>query len=495
MLTYHDVMTADFGGLSAAADKWQDTANELAKVEKRYRDSVEKITMDRAWLGESANAARANFAATRYEYEAAQTQAKATAVLLRNAHAQFTELKKQLESSRADAVKAGMKVSEQGHVSYDYDRLSAQERGTALNHPGHAKEIQTAVQSWQDHLRDRVTFVDDADKDLKRDLEAVVKDAGGDKRDATAGGFNGDAGKIAASDDQAKKVRTELASVVEMKDNETLDDYLKRLQREGITRLTGSEQLGKTITAYLAGTGKAVMVAQALYASGMWSHKLHKYLKTGVPMSAPGTLAARVVNPRLASAQPGSLLSRVPPNLARAMYGSDLAAEFGAYWRTRTNEYVIPKAHQANLVTAAKNGGLGQAAKAAGWMRGMTVVGSAGATIYGVANLATYNTDMIKANPDKFATDLTGTAFNASMTALAVAPNPVTAGLAIGTGVAYLGATAWENREAIMNAGREAAEWTGKTAEKIGDGVSKGLDKVGDGIASGAKKIFNNPFD
>ncbi|MGW1975453.1 hypothetical protein [Streptomyces sp. NPDC001889] len=493
MLTYHDVMTADFGGLSAAAEKWQETAREFAKVEKRYRDSVEKITMERAWLGESANAARANFAATRYEYEAAQTQAKATATLLRNAHTELTELRKQLESSRADAVKAGMKVSEQGHVSYDYDRLSAQERGTAMNHPGHAKEIQTAVQSWQDHLKERVKAVDEADKDLKKDLEAVVKDTGGDRRDATAGGFNGDAAKVAAADDQARRVRTELASAIEMKDNETLDDYLKRLQREGITRLTGSEQLGRVITAYLAGTAKAGMVAQALYTSGMWSFKLAKYLRRPDPMNAPGTMVGKFVNTRLAAAQPGSLLSKVPPGAARFLYGSDLAAEFGAHMRR--GDYFIPKAHQANLATVAKNGGLGQAARAAGWVRGAGVVGGAAATVYGVANLATYNTDMIKANPDKFATDLTSTAFSASMTALTVAPNPVTAGLAIGTGVAYLGATAWENREAIGDAVGDAAEWTGKTAEKIGDGVSKGLDKVGDGIASGAKKIFNNPFD
>ncbi|MFI2212361.1 hypothetical protein [Streptomyces sp. NPDC020141] len=493
MLTYHDVMTADFGGLTAAADKWQEAAEEFGKVEKRYRDSVEKITMDRAWLGDSANAARANFAATRYEYEAAQTQAKATATLLRNAHSELTELKKQLESSRAEAVKAGMKVSEQGNVTYDYDRLSAQERGTAMNHPGHAQEIQTAVQSWQDHLKDRVKFVDDADKDLKKDLEAVVKDAGGNKKDATAGGFNGDAGKVAAADDQAKKVRTELASVIDMKDNETLDDYLKRLQREGITRLTGSEQVGKAITAYLAGTAKVGMVLKALSTVVMWSGKLGKYAFRPNPMNAPGTMTGKFVKTRLAAAQPGSLLSKVPPNAARFMYGSDFAAEFGAHMRQ--GNYFIPPSHQANLATVAKNGGLGQAAKAAGWVRGAGVVGGAAATIYGVANLTTYNTDMIKANPSKFATDVTSTAFNASLTALAVAPNPVTAGLAVGTGIAYLGATGWENRKEIMDAAGAAADWTGKTADKIGDGVSKGLDKVGDGIASGAKKIFNNPFD
>ncbi|MEV3870489.1 hypothetical protein [Streptomyces sp. NPDC049906] len=491
MLTYDDVMTADFTSLSGAADKWQETAEEFAKVEKRYRESVSRVAMGPAWMGVSADAARANFPATLYEYEAAQTQAKATASLLRNAFSEFTELKKQLVSARDDAVKAGMNVSARGQVSYDYDRLAAEERSTALNHPAHAQQIQAAVQSWRDHLQACVKLVDDADRDLKRDLEAVVKDKGGNKNDATVGGFNGDADTIAASDDRARQIRTRLAAVMEMKDDETLDDYLKRLQREGITRLTGSEQLGKTITSFLAGTAKASMVAQALYASGMWSYKLNKYFTEYKPMNAPGTLVASKVNAQLAAARPGSLLSKVPPGLARFMYGSDLAAEFGAHVRPHSGTYFIPKAHQANLVTVAKNGGLGQAAQAAGWVRGAGGVFSAGATVYGVANLATYNTEMIKANPDKFATDLTSTAFNASMTALVVAPNPVTAGLAVGTGVAYLGATAWEHREAIG----DAAEWTGRKAAEVGKGVSEAVDDVKEGIASGAKKLFSNPFD
>src|ERR1044072_7888983 len=116
MLTYHDVMTIDFGKLSTAADKWNSMAGEFAKVEKRYRDSVQKITLGDGWQGESANAASMNFAATRYAYQAAQIQAKATATLLGNAHAQFVELKEQLETARADAIKAGMRVSEQGNV-------------------------------------------------------------------------------------------------------------------------------------------------------------------------------------------------------------------------------------------------------------------------------------------------------------------------------------------------------------------------------------------
>ncbi|MFD4589094.1 hypothetical protein [Streptomyces sp. NPDC058434] len=42
-------MTTDFGRLSIAADTWKSMAEEFAKVEKRYRDSVQKITLGDGW--------------------------------------------------------------------------------------------------------------------------------------------------------------------------------------------------------------------------------------------------------------------------------------------------------------------------------------------------------------------------------------------------------------------------------------------------------------
>ncbi|MGT2530422.1 hypothetical protein ACU4GG_27535 [Streptomyces nojiriensis] len=107
MLTYYEVMTTDLGLLTAAADKWESMAGEIKKVEDRYGDSVQKITMGQNWTGISAGVAHTNFAATRYEYSAAQIQAKAIAGLLRDAHGQFTDLKNRLETARD---KAGVPV-------------------------------------------------------------------------------------------------------------------------------------------------------------------------------------------------------------------------------------------------------------------------------------------------------------------------------------------------------------------------------------------------
>jgi hypothetical protein len=480
MLTYHEVMSTDFKKLSSAADKWQSMAEEFGKVEKRYRDSIEKITLDDSWQGESATAAGMNFAATRYEYQAAQTQAKATATLLRNAHQQFTELKQKLEDARANAVKEGMKVSEQGNVSYDTERATPAERAALRNDPDFAKGVRESEQSWADYIKSCVKAVDDADKDLQKDLEAVVKDSGGGKNDGTTGGFNGDAAAVAQADDKQRRDRMDLSSFA-MRDDETLDDWLARIQRDGVEKLTGNKQLADLLAGVQKGTVTAGAFALALGTSVKSGFKLFQYLKDGKRVTAPGTFLTSRINERMMLAGANSVWSKLPPNLVSALTGSEEAAAFGGYL-TKNNRYFIPTAAETNLARVAQQGGLANAAKAAGWIRGAGVVGSAAATVYGVANLATYNTDMIKADPSKFATDLSGTAFNASLTALAVAPNPITAGVAIGTGLVYGGCLIWDNREAIGDGLEKAGDWVGDRAEDLGSG----LKKVGSAL---------NPFD
>ncbi|MFF3730461.1 hypothetical protein ACFYXM_09115 [Streptomyces sp. NPDC002476] len=191
MLTYHDVMTTDLSQLTTAAGKWDEMAAEIKKVADRYKDSVQKITIGPSWLGVTAQAAHTNFAATQYEYTAAQAEAKAIASLLRDAHEDFVRLKKNLESKRAEAVKAGMRISEGGVVSYDYDRLTDAERSAIRHDPDSAESIRTAVSSWSEALDACVKAVNDADQGVKIALDAVTKDGYGDKNDETLGiGFN-----------------------------------------------------------------------------------------------------------------------------------------------------------------------------------------------------------------------------------------------------------------------------------------------------------------
>ncbi|MFK0042865.1 DUF6571 family protein [Streptomyces sp. NPDC090741] len=187
-------MTTDLGLLMAAADKWESMAGEIKKVEVRYGDSVQKITMGQNWSGVSAGVAHTNFAATRYEYSAAQIQAKAIAGLLRDAHGQFTDLKNRLETAREKAIAAGMIVSEQGDVSFDYAKLTPSERSAYQHDPDGKAEVQKAVTKWQQHLDDCVKVVSEADQGVKIALDAVGvdsnKDAFGKGNDETYNGFN-----------------------------------------------------------------------------------------------------------------------------------------------------------------------------------------------------------------------------------------------------------------------------------------------------------------
>lgn len=191
---YHEAMTTDLGLLSTAAGKWDSMAGELKKVETRYGESVQKITLGPNWSGASAGTAHTSFKATRYEYTAAQSQAKAIASLLRDAHEGFTDLKKKLESARDDAVAAGMTVSEQGRVAFDYARLTPAERSAYHHDPDGQKSIGEAVTKWQKHIDDRVTAVCELDGQVRAALSAAVvdsnRDAFGKGADETLGGFN-----------------------------------------------------------------------------------------------------------------------------------------------------------------------------------------------------------------------------------------------------------------------------------------------------------------
>ncbi|MEU5715308.1 hypothetical protein AB0G71_05875 [Streptomyces sp. NPDC020403] len=210
-------MTTDLGLLTTAASTWDSMAAELNKVETRYGETVQQISTGPSWSGVSAGVARTNFAATRYEYSAAQIQAKAIASLLRDAHELFTDLRKKLESARDDAIAAGMTVSEQGYVAFDYSRLTPAERSAYHHDPDGQKIIRESVATWTQHIDDRVKAVSEADRSVKTALAAAVvdsnKDAFGKGNDATFNGFNahpvGDLAKAGAPGADESKTKTD----------------------------------------------------------------------------------------------------------------------------------------------------------------------------------------------------------------------------------------------------------------------------------------------
>lgn len=190
MPSYHEVMTTDLSTLTTAAKKWDDMAASFKTLEGQYKRDVHGISLGGPdWRGLSANAANERFDITLKEIQAAQTEAKAVASLLRDAHSQFSELKAAVKKARKEAHDAGMDVSDQGVCRFDYKRASASAAKAARNDPG-LPELEA---SWSEHIRKAVEAVDEADAGVKISLEAVVIDS--DLGDGTLNGFNAQARK------------------------------------------------------------------------------------------------------------------------------------------------------------------------------------------------------------------------------------------------------------------------------------------------------------
>lgn len=206
MPTYHEIMTTDLGTLTKAATSWDGTAKKLHGQEVAYKRDVHGITTGTGWQGVSVVAANQQFDITLREFQFAQAEAKAIAALLRDAHTQYVDLKRKLKDARDEAIQAGMKVSDQGVVTYDYEKLTESERNALHHDPDYQQSVQKAVGSWQDRVDRAVHAVDDADKGVEVAFKGVVLDS--DITDGTMNGFNGK-----ASGDIEKYEADELADI------------------------------------------------------------------------------------------------------------------------------------------------------------------------------------------------------------------------------------------------------------------------------------------
>ncbi|MGW0645244.1 hypothetical protein [Streptomyces badius] len=226
MPSYHEIMTTDLSCLTKAADKWTEMAGEFNKRERQYEKDVHGITLGQTWVGLSASAANASFGITLNEYRAAQAEAKAIASLLRDAYTQFTEFKGKLQTARSGAVKAGMKVSEAGRVSFDTETLSEGARSAYHHDPDYQKSVREAVTSWQQEIDRLVAATSDADKGVEIALKAVVKDS--DVTDGTTNGFN----SKPLDDIEAYELRDAVATAERLIDGKKVSDAaLAELER------------------------------------------------------------------------------------------------------------------------------------------------------------------------------------------------------------------------------------------------------------------------
>ncbi|MDX3232634.1 hypothetical protein [Streptomyces sp. ME19-01-6] len=201
-------MTVDLSYLATAAKQWTEAAKQFSDVQKLYQERVKSVGTDGSWTGQANLVSQIGMDVTDEQFTAAQTEAKAMASILRDAHSQFVELRGKVKSAVADAVKAGMKVSDAGIASYDFSKLSEKEAFTMRHDPG----LRTTEQSWTEYIAAAVKAVDDADQGVKLALKAAVRDP--DPLDGAVNGFNdkaeGDIEKVEAK--EAEDLATKLNS-------------------------------------------------------------------------------------------------------------------------------------------------------------------------------------------------------------------------------------------------------------------------------------------
>ncbi|MDX3233446.1 hypothetical protein [Streptomyces sp. ME19-01-6] len=219
-------MTIDLSLLETAATKWDEAAKKFEAVQKIYDSKVKSVGLDGSWTGQAQLVARPNMQVTGEQFTAAPKEARAIASVLRDAHSQFVELRGKVKSAVADAVKAGMKVSDAGIASYDYSQASASDANAARHDP----ELRNVEQSWTRYIEAAVRAVDDADQGVKLALKAAVADP--NLVDAAVNGFNGkaegDIEKVEAK--EAKELATKLNSGDKLSDKEMAE--FQRLFRD-----------------------------------------------------------------------------------------------------------------------------------------------------------------------------------------------------------------------------------------------------------------------
>ncbi|MFD9407848.1 hypothetical protein ACFWBN_12655 [Streptomyces sp. NPDC059989] len=166
MPNYHEVMTTDLSALTTAADGWKSMATQFKTMEDVYEKEVQSVSKGNGWQGSSANVSANNSTITRNEFDAAQTEALAMESLLRDAFARFTELKGKVTSAVADAVTAGMKVSDAGIASYDFSKCDP----ASANAIRHDPDLPEVERSWTSRIADTVKAITEFDADVKTAL-------------------------------------------------------------------------------------------------------------------------------------------------------------------------------------------------------------------------------------------------------------------------------------------------------------------------------------
>ena len=280
---------------------------------------------------------------------------------------------------------------------------------------------------------------------------------------------------------------------------ESLEDYYGDIVAAMLGTLPVLSQHPDAVRALVwASTSSLPSVAKGYTAAkllGPWALRAWRARGTGVlPAFTPTNLP---LHAKLAQWQ--LPLLRTPLELdnplsgAAAMRGKSLASVY---------------AQSGNLVRFGAN---------VGWWRGAGLVGAAGATVTSSLNVAAQGNpvEAFRENGADYVADVGETLFNGSVTAMLIAPNPVTATAVVVTGVVYVAAEVYAHRDQIAalatdgvrlaaDVGRRGAEVAGDVLGTVDRAVDDGLatvDRAVDGAVGDAvdraKQVGGalNPFD
>ncbi|MGW4896809.1 hypothetical protein ACWEQL_31805 [Kitasatospora sp. NPDC004240] len=247
MLGYEDVLHANPAGLATAATAWTAMAQKYEAVQQRLQNEVLSVTGNPGlWQGATATSAHAHVSATRQQAVDAQTEARALASILTDAHSDFETAQKKLKATVEDAAKDGMKVSAIGVVSFDPYTLDPAARNSYR--PGGEGE-EARVQAWAQKIKVYLEEATAADQRAALGLRRAAKV--GD----TANTFNGQAlaGGDAADGARAAELAKKLKDLGELSPAELAE--LNNLMKAN----SGNPEYGRTLLTSLGPQGTILL--------------------------------------------------------------------------------------------------------------------------------------------------------------------------------------------------------------------------------------------
>jgi len=350
-------------------------------------------------------------------------------------------------------------------------------------------------------LKPMMGWTDDTAVDLRRRAAILRAENGDPKAAALYAGFKPEELKGANLPPEAMLIAN--ASVADgdkfdsawlkRKPGETYQDWLQRIPGDAVAKVSGDENLGEVVGDYINLTALASTVPGAFKMAAAGTLHLIKYFKNGTFLKAPGTTLAQILKGRAPSyipariAQLGARIgARTPSAILDIFAGSDKLAQIhgGKLWAWEANVLKVGKnAGAASRVAGASRlgafaSGAGATLRTAGWWRAAGIAGGVVSTGIGIIDVAQEGNPAAAFRRDGagYVAKVSGTAFNASLTAAMIAPNPVTIGAAVVTGAVYGVATIvdnWDTVKKFPGKVADAGRWAGK---KMGEGAGKLVD-------------------